>query len=303
MTFRWSMELDSGEEAAWEIEIDKRKHWGVVSERASVDEQPFLERESTEIHVFNEESADWEHEQKVLPSYLSTLFEESEVAYPSLCAIRRCLEGLYIPFLNPVVLRQRSRSEFLGPQGENFARYLFEFRRNRPTEFGRALAAVKSIFPQVEDVKSVRSRYGWTEIQITQRQRRGRGNVFKAEQVNDGLLRILALATAPFAVDDLQLLVVEEPENGMHPRLLEATIDLLRSLPVQVLVTTHSPVLLNYAKPEEVAVMRWPRNAPGPQVAPFQRLSEGMKRLGYYDIGDLLFSIDDERLFRGYRAQ
>lgn len=141
--------------------------------------------------------------------------------------------------------------------------------------------------------------FGWTELAIQREvMGLGRGAVFGAEQVNDCVLRILALATAPYAMDGLCLLIVEEPENGLHPRLLEGLLVLLRELPVQVVITTHSPVLLNFARPEEVVILR-SRGSRGPQAARFVELEEGMKRRDYFDVGDVLYHIDDDRLFRG----
>ncbi|EYF04049.1 AAA family ATPase [Chondromyces apiculatus] len=60
------------------------------------------------------------------------------------------------------------------------------------------------------------------------------------------------------------ILLIEEPENGLHPGRLEAVIGLLRrisegdigSRPRQVIFTTHSPLVLGYVKPEEVRIFR-----------------------------------------------
>ncbi len=47
-------------------------------------------------------------------------------------------------------------------------------------------------------------------------------------------------------------MVLEEPENCIHPHLLETLMNLARDSPSQVVVMTHSPYLLDYVKPEEV---------------------------------------------------
>ncbi|MCL7383385.1 MAG: ATP-binding protein [Thaumarchaeota archaeon] len=48
------------------------------------------------------------------------------------------------------------------------------------------------------------------------------------------------------------LVVLEEPENCIHLYLLETLMDLVRNSPSQVVITTHSPYLLDHVKPEEV---------------------------------------------------
>ncbi len=55
------------------------------------------------------------------------------------------------------------------------------------------------------------------------------------------------------------VLLVEEPENGVHPLYHQEIARLLRSLAergVQIVVTTHAPELLNACRPEEVLVFR-----------------------------------------------
>ena len=72
----------------------------------------------------------------------------------------------------------------------------------------------------------------------------------------------LAYGNAP------ELIFIEEPENGLHYSLLKLVIDVLRRIstgkvgnrPRQVILTTHSPLLLNFAKPEEVLVFSRPED-------------------------------------------
>ncbi len=79
-------------------------------------------------------------------------------------------------------------------------------------------------------------------------------------EISDGTLRILALLTSLYQTPTPTVLCFEEPENGIHPWLLHKVMELLQKVakegitgqPVQILITTHSPVLLNYAKPEQI---------------------------------------------------
>lgn len=81
-----------------------------------------------------------------------------------------------------------------------------------------------------------------------------------ASDISDGTLRILGFLTALYQLGDIDILCLEEPENGIHPWLLHKLIELLnlvsqeglRGKPIQILITTHSPVLLNYVEPEQV---------------------------------------------------
>jgi predicted ATPase len=70
---------------------------------------------------------------------------------------------------------------------------------------------------------------------------------------SDGTLRLLAL-TLPAYLQNLQgVFLVEEPENGIHPRAVETMYQSLSSVyDAQILMATHSPVILSAAKPADV---------------------------------------------------
>ena len=75
--------------------------------------------------------------------------------------------------------------------------------------------------------------------------------------LSDGTLRLLALTLLAYLSPRTYggIDYVEEPENGVHPTALEAIYQSLSSTYTyggQVLVATHSPLLLGLAKPEEI---------------------------------------------------
>jgi predicted ATPase len=70
---------------------------------------------------------------------------------------------------------------------------------------------------------------------------------------SDGTLRLLAL-TLPAYLPELQgIYLIEEPENGIHPRAIETMFQSLSSVyDAQILLATHSPVILSEAEPKQV---------------------------------------------------
>lgn len=83
-------------------------------------------------------------------------------------------------------------------------------------------------------------------------------NELPCTSVSDGVMlsvAFLALAALPKPPD---ILLIEEPENGVHHASLKDIVETLRAITrekgVQVIVTTHSPYLLDLAEPEEVHV-------------------------------------------------
>ena len=71
--------------------------------------------------------------------------------------------------------------------------------------------------------------------------------------LSDGTLRLLALTIIAYLPEEGRTYLIEEPENGVHPLAVEAIYRSLSSAyDAQVLVTTHSPVLLACTEPKEL---------------------------------------------------
>ncbi|NGZ28246.1 MAG: AAA family ATPase [Magnetococcales bacterium] len=63
--------------------------------------------------------------------------------------------------------------------------------------------------------------------------------------ISDGTLRMMALTLPAFLKPEPGIYMVEEPENGVHPKALEIIIQALSAIPkVQMLVATHSPLVV-----------------------------------------------------------
>lgn len=91
-----------------------------------------------------------------------------------------------------------------------------------------------------------------------------------ASDLSQGLLVYFAFLTIVHRDDAPAVLLIEEPENGVHPLRLHEIVHLLRTLTergIQILLTTHSPDLLNACKPEEVLVFRRPDPASGTEIS------------------------------------
>lgn len=82
------------------------------------------------------------------------------------------------------------------------------------------------------------------------------GAVVPAALMSEGMLYYLAFAALPH-LDPTPLLLVEEPERGLHPARIADVMRALRILSekTQVLLATHSPLVVNELQPEEVTVV------------------------------------------------
>ncbi|MCB1127174.1 MAG: ATP-binding protein, partial [Verrucomicrobiae bacterium] len=71
--------------------------------------------------------------------------------------------------------------------------------------------------------------------------------------LSDGTLRLLALTLLAYLSDNTAVHFIEEPENGIHPQAVEAVFQSLNSVyEGQVLVATHSPVLVGLCQPRQL---------------------------------------------------
>jgi len=88
------------------------------------------------------------------------------------------------------------------------------------------------------------------------------GSKVYASEASDGLLLFLAYLTIAYSHGDASVLLVEEPEQGVHSHRLKAIVELLRAIsrgslgtrPVQVIATSHSPYLLDCCEKDEIAI-------------------------------------------------
>lgn len=93
--------------------------------------------------------------------------------------------------------------------------------------------------------------------------------VIPASDASQGILVFTCFLALVHRDDPPSTLLVEEPENGVHPLRLKEIVDLLRSLTksgVQIFLTTHSPDLLSWCNPEEVLVFWRPDAESGTSI-------------------------------------
>ncbi len=132
------------------------------------------------------------------------------------------------------------------PDGSNLPYVVDRLERSEPERFARWVEHLREALPGVENITTderPEDRHRYLVIRYRN------GLEAPSWLVSDGTLRMLALtllAYTPDASDGIYL--VEEPENGIHPRAVETVFQSLSSTyEAQVLLATHSPVILGMA--------------------------------------------------------
>ncbi|QDA30998.1 recombinase RecF [Thermococcus indicus] len=71
--------------------------------------------------------------------------------------------------------------------------------------------------------------------------------------ISDGFYKVLAILTVAYLKPPL--LIIDEIENSLHPETLELIIDTLRESESQVIITTHSPVVVDIVEPSDLVLV------------------------------------------------
>lgn len=79
---------------------------------------------------------------------------------------------------------------------------------------------------------------------------------FDPVQLSDGTLRLFGILLAAYQLPRPKLLVIEEPEQTIYPGALAVLADVFKEIgrSTQVLITTHSPHLVQFFEPSQVRV-------------------------------------------------
>jgi predicted ATPase len=162
----------------------------------------------------------------------------------------------------------------LDRHGSNLPAIVAHLRRNDKRAWSRTLAAMRRIVPGLEDIKTDFTPDRRLALQFVES---GVARPWSSEDISDGTIQSLALYAALFD-RRAPLILIEEPENSVHPWIIRSFIDSCREAHgKQILITTHSPALINYLRPEEVSLV-W-RRAGRTYLEPLTRLDPQAENL------------------------
>jgi predicted ATPase len=176
-------------------------------------------------------------------SLLSALKDSELKLTPELLEFRNAIQQIKsLELLSPQLLRKRARSteKGIGAGGEKLSAYLDTLTESAHTALVEQL---RRFYPGFVDFKVSSLRSGLKKLSVTEQFSQQKLET-DAAHMNDGLLRILAVLTQ--AASERSLILLDEIENGINQEIIETLVDTLVASPHQLLVTTHSPLILNY---------------------------------------------------------
>jgi len=164
----------------------------------------------------------------------------------------------------PAVMKQANQmtaGNVLDLHGSNLSAWLMWLQTRSPQSFARIAEVARDVFPEIRELLTWPTQQGMVYLASNEQ---GLLRPTPLFQMSDGELAFIAYLSLILAPDDLggTFVFIEEPENHLHPRLFETLIALLRQVqqevteryapPSQILVTTHSPLVLNQMKLDEI---------------------------------------------------
>src|SRR6185295_9241953 len=207
------------------------------------------------------------------PPGLTPSLDERSLALPIIGGDARfqplvqALQQISIYSIFPDTLRAPQKYSPVKPidtHGSNWASIL----KDQPRDSWKPdlISALQKLTGDIEDIKvSQAASYLVVQFRHTSK---GRPKWFDAAQESDGTLRVAGIVTALLQEPPVPVIGIEEPELTVHPGAIPLLFDFLKqaSRRSQVLVTTHSPELLDQMEAEDVRVVL--RNQEGTTVAP-----------------------------------
>jgi predicted ATPase len=156
-------------------------------------------------------------------------------------------------YFDPFIMRREcppGSGEYMKPDGSNLPWVIDDLKNKNPELFTEWLKHIQTALPNLEDIRAFRRpEDGFCFLMFKYANR----PEIPSWAVSDGTLRLLSLTLPVYLPDPQGIYMFEEPENGIHPQAIETVMDSMKSFyHGQVLLTTHSPLILSLVKPEEI---------------------------------------------------
>lgn len=178
-------------------------------------------------------------------------------------------------------------NRILKEDGDNLAAYLYLLQHKYPKNFKRIEKIIQSIAPFFEKFNLQPDRLDESRIKLVWNEVDHPDTYFDASHLSDGSLRFIALATLLLQPELPEIIIIDEPELGLHPVAINKLAGMIRSASqkgCQIIVSTQSVNLINNFEPEDIVTVDKVDNQ-----SSFARLDSGNlnKWLEDYSLGEL----------------
>ena len=178
-------------------------------------------------------------------------------------------------------------NRILKEDGSNLAAFLYYLKDKHKQVFKRLESIIKSVIPDFDKFNLEPDKLDENRIRLVWNEINHPDSYFDANHFSDGSLRFIALTTLFMQAELPSIIIVDEPELGLHPLAINKLSEMIKSVAnrgCQVIVSTQSVNLINNFLPEDIITVDRKANE-----SSFKRLSE--EQLSYwledYSLGEL----------------
>jgi len=145
---------------------------------------------------------------------------------------------------------------YLKDDGANLGAFLMNLRDTAPDYYRIIVDKIRALAPFFDDFELIDD-HGFVLLRWREK---GSDQVFDASQASDGLLRamaLIALLGQPSSNMIFDILIIDEPELGLHPYAISVITGMIRNVARerQVIVSTQSVLFIDAFEPEDIVVV------------------------------------------------
>jgi predicted ATPase len=201
--------------------------------------------------TFRSETSGWNNPFKLDAGKAALMsLPADEERFPAATWFRQfVLDGIQrIVLASDAMRRPSPSSRYRGylPDGSNLPWVVHELETTQPTKYQDWIRHVQEALPDIDAITTKErdeDRYRYLNVRYKS------GLEAPSWLISDGTLRLLALTLIAYLPKPSGIYLIEEPENGIHPRAVETVFQSVSSVyGAQVLLATHSPVILSRAE-------------------------------------------------------
>jgi predicted ATPase len=212
-------------------------------------------------------------------------------------------DSFYFELLSPEKMRLGKNdinTHDIGAGGE----VLFSYIDSLKKEDKEKLKQLVSGLIEVDTTIKVNNRKSKAELVIEEKTKKG-VSIIRDRHISDGLLRIIAFVAISLKEKTNGFYLIDEIENGINPYLTEKIINLLRGVIKnnnrQIIITTHSPVMLNAFDPDEI-IFLWKDNNGIIHSKKFFDTDEMKDTLEFLNPGEVWLNYSKEELLKRMKS-
>jgi len=224
----------------------------------------------------------------------STLSRYLDPPFKAHQSVKRFLDGTRVFHFHDTSMTSRMRNHceqddslHLRSEGGNLAAVLLRLNKEFPANYRRVVNGVNTVFPELKDFYLEPTTSNGASLLLRWRPTSNPTEIFGPAHLSDGTLRMMALVTLFNLPEPMapRMIILDEPELGLHPAAEAYLASLIRSASTQtqVLLSTQSATLVDHFKPSEVVVVEMHEGASTFNRLDAEKLGHWLKR---YTLGE-----------------